>query len=86
MGRREGRYRWGEEGFRNAIGIGGVIAVYGLLVHGFPQWQWARLDIGCVESHTKGLYVVVGLAVGHDGLGGVGYARCSPDSTGNYCL
>lgn len=55
-----------EEGFRDAVDVGGGVAIDGLFVHRFPQG--ARFDAGCVESHAECLDVVVGLAVGRGTL------------------
>lgn len=51
-----------EKGLADAVDVGGIVAVDGLLVHRFPQGT--RFNVCGVESHTHCLYVVVGLAVG----------------------
>lgn len=40
----------GEEGFAHAVGVGGVAAVDGLLVHRLPEG--AAFDVGRVQDHA----------------------------------
>lgn len=73
-----------EEVLADAVDVGGVVAVDGLAVHGFPQG--ARLDIEGVEAHAHGFYVGIGLAVGGGGACLVDDASGSSHGTGDDAL
>ena len=73
-----------EERFADAVDVGGIVLVDGLLVHRLPEG--ARLDVCGIESHAHCLYVIVGLTVGDCRRGGVGYARSSTNSSGDDLL
>lgn len=70
-----------EEGFADAVGVGGRIFINRLLVHRFPEWS--GFYSGCIECHAQCLHVVVGLAVGGGGFYGVGDSRRTADGSGN---
>ena len=73
-----------EERFADAVDVGGIVLVDGLLVHRLPEG--ARLDVCGIESHAHCLYVIAGLTVGDCRRGGVGYARSSINSSGDDLL
>lgn len=71
-----------EERFADAVDVGGIVLVDGLLVHRLPEG--AGFDAGLVERHAQGLDVGVRLAVGVGGRRGVGHAGGASDRTGDH--
>lgn len=68
-----------EQSFACTVGICRCIAVYGLFVHRLPKRT--RFYSGCIESHAKCFYIVIGLAIGGSAYACMCDTRGSSDST-----
>lgn len=70
-----------EELLADSIDIGRYVPIDRLPVHGLPQR--AGLDAGGIQGHSHGLDIAVGLTVGMERSGSVGYSCGSAHSTLN---